>query len=412
MNYLLIEPKVRAIAPNLALMKWARWCELNGHEYRYVRGIIDKNKLGDFIPDKGMMSCIFSYNSQTYEKTIDYYLDEYPEMNTLTIGGVFPTLQPKWFQKHTKWMGNWYIPSERVKLHFGLCDEIEHLTPKFNFFENGKFFSEDENPYNLNKIILYASRGCINKCPFCAVPKLEGSLKSYETIKHHLEQGIKDLPKADGIFIYDNNFTAHEYFDNIIDEIKELDLPVDFRQGLEADVVTKHQMDRFAELKWCQYIRFAFDKIKYKKGITNAYQLYCNSNVKAQFFSYMLYNWTDDYDDFWGRIDIAQDLVDSNCGRTIYLFPMKFEPLDALKRNDYDNNPKSIGKKWTKELTLGINKIATCTAGGFLPVTKSRNIYNWIGKSAEASSEENKTELKRKALKAYKMNGTIDPRKI
>jgi len=40
MKFLLVEPAVKAIAPNIALMKWARWCELNDHEYQYVRGIV------------------------------------------------------------------------------------------------------------------------------------------------------------------------------------------------------------------------------------------------------------------------------------------------------------------------------------------------------------------------------------
>ena len=41
MKFLILEPKTKAIAPNIALMKWARWCENNGHEYQYVRGIVN-----------------------------------------------------------------------------------------------------------------------------------------------------------------------------------------------------------------------------------------------------------------------------------------------------------------------------------------------------------------------------------
>lgn len=38
-EFLLVEPKVKAVAPNIALMKFARWCELKGHESQYVWGI-------------------------------------------------------------------------------------------------------------------------------------------------------------------------------------------------------------------------------------------------------------------------------------------------------------------------------------------------------------------------------------
>ena len=68
MNYLLIEPKVRALAPNIALMKWARWCETKKQNYQYVRGKV----VPDILPDKMLMSCIFSFDSKKYEETINY----------------------------------------------------------------------------------------------------------------------------------------------------------------------------------------------------------------------------------------------------------------------------------------------------------------------------------------------------
>jgi hypothetical protein len=94
MKYLIVEPLVKAIAPNIALMKWARWCELNNHQYQYVRGIIAP----DIEPDKILMSCIFTFDSKIYEKTIKHYWKLFPN-SELTVGGVFPSLNPKWFQE-------------------------------------------------------------------------------------------------------------------------------------------------------------------------------------------------------------------------------------------------------------------------------------------------------------------------
>ena len=48
MKFLLVEPKVKAKAPNIALMKWARWCENNKYECVYVRGKVVPN----INPDK------------------------------------------------------------------------------------------------------------------------------------------------------------------------------------------------------------------------------------------------------------------------------------------------------------------------------------------------------------------------
>ena len=69
MKILIVEPKLTSIAPNIALMKWARWCELNKHEYKYIRGCIKQ----DLIPDKILMSFIFTYYSKIYEETINFY---------------------------------------------------------------------------------------------------------------------------------------------------------------------------------------------------------------------------------------------------------------------------------------------------------------------------------------------------
>lgn len=60
MKHLIVEPKVKSKAPNIALMKWARWCELNDHEYIYVKGCVDLDE-HDFIPDVILISMIFTY---------------------------------------------------------------------------------------------------------------------------------------------------------------------------------------------------------------------------------------------------------------------------------------------------------------------------------------------------------------
>lgn len=75
LKYLLVEPKIKAVAPNIALMKRARWCELNGREYQHVRGIVAPK----IIPDHILMSCVFSYHSKLYENTINHYLKLFPD---------------------------------------------------------------------------------------------------------------------------------------------------------------------------------------------------------------------------------------------------------------------------------------------------------------------------------------------
>jgi len=400
---MLLEPKVKSIAPNIALMKWARWCENNNHEYQYVRGIAKPN----INPDVILMSCIFSYYSKRYEQTIDYYLKLFPKAKII-VGGVFPTLNPKWFEK-SKWIGssNPFFnmnDEKRVETYCGLHPDIENLTPKYNV----SILDEDEGKrtqYPRNKIVLYASRGCTNKCGYCAVPTLEGDMKPLLSIKESLKVGKKEIENPVSVVLYDNNFTEHQYFDQIVDELVECGLPVDIH-GLHVSSFTEHQAKRFSELKWgaqgqkgTAYLRFSFDWVKYYKHIDRALGYVSKYNIKAAFFCYLLFNWYDKPSDFWKRIVLSQELTEKH-KRTIFLFPQGFEPFMALKRNSY------IGKYWTEDLVRGTVKLYTFMHG-FIPTTTSRNIFNWIGHTEEEFFD---NAIKMATIKNYKLKKkTINP---
>ncbi|MFC1578724.1 hypothetical protein ACFL36_06915, partial [Thermodesulfobacteriota bacterium] len=360
MRYLLIEPKVKAIAPNIALMKWASWSELKGYEYQYVRGKVDDLKI---TPDVMLMSCIFSYYADEYEKTIDFYLKRFPDSRFI-VGGVFPTLNGKWFKRF----------NGTVEVYKGLSPNIKNLPPKYYV----EIISEDQNPYPRNRIVLYSSHGCVNKCGYCAVPRLEGKMRCSKSIQPILSSALKEMPNPESVVLYDNNFTEHRYFDRIVDELADFGLPVDIH-GLHVDSFTKHKAKQLSRLKWASqgngiaYLRFSFDKLKYAEGIEKALKFVVDEDVKAHFFCYMLFNWLDSPDYFWKRIETAQKVVD-RVGESIFLFPQRYEPYTALKRHQY------VGKHWTNDMVKGVVALVTHLRG-FIPLTRSRNVYNWIGHS-------------------------------
>ena len=403
MKILLLEPKVKAKAPNLALMKWARWCMLNGHEYKYVRGIVD---LKGFRPDQIYMSCIFSYFSKRYELEINYYLNKFPNAK-ITVGGVFPTINPGWFDK---WKDDWLARmtgiEDRLTVHQGIHYDIDGLAP---YYSVDIEYEDDKPPYPNDKIILYASRGCVNKCAYCAVPKLEPEFISFKSIQYMLDAAKEDgfADRAAGVWLYDNNFTEHEYPELIIDELVKFGKPVDFRQGLHVESFTRKHAKLFKKLSWLgttPYIRFSFDKWKYADDIEKALSYVIEADNAEpdksklpQVFCYLLYNFTDGPQDMWGRIMKAQEIVDRQ-NRSLFLFPMKYEPYGSLKRNQY------VGPKWQKyvetrwpmgvivdgkrhkvtgmDLVKGVTRMHTWIHGYFA-VTTTKNLYNWIGKSCD-----------------------------
>ena len=355
MKVLLIEPSTKKIAPNIALMKLASWCEQNKYEYQYIVGN-NNSKIG--YPDLICISCIFSFYSETYKETIQFYHKLYPKAK-IVIGGPFPSNNPGWFKENFPY----------VEVNEGIYEPIENLPMKYSIDPKNK------------KMVMYASRGCPNKCGYCTVPKLEGSMRSFSSIKHMIEFGKKEIKDPSGIVLYDNNFTAHEYIDNICDELEQSNLPIDIH-GLHASSFTEHQAQRFARLKWgsqnekgTAYLRFSFDFLGYDKNLVRCLKLVEKYKIKAGFFCYMLFNWKDSPDDFWLRIEKSQQMVDE-VGRTMFLFPQRYEPLNSLKRNGF------VGEKWNDDLVRGVVKTYTFMHG-FIAITPSKNIYNWIGKTKE-----------------------------
>ena len=65
----------------------------------------------------------------------------------------------------------------------------------------------------------YATRGCVNKCPFCAVPKLEPVYKNYIPLQKRLEMTAARFGEQRHLLLLDNNVFASAKFDKIIEEI-------------------------------------------------------------------------------------------------------------------------------------------------------------------------------------------------
>lgn len=188
----------------------------------------------------------------------------------------------------------------------------------------------------------FTSRGCIRKCPFCAVWRIEGTLRE-----------LKDWPVKP--IVCDNNLLAcsKKHFDDVIDKLKPLK-GVDFNQGLDARLLTKHHADRLAELDCL--VRLAWDDINLGNKFMAAYEKLRKARIpKNRIRCYILIGFTDTPQDAWFRLRTLKNIG-------IMPNPMRYQPLNILKKNSY------VGKYWTgKMLTAFMRYWARLRFTGGIP---------------------------------------------
>jgi len=173
-----------------------------------------------------------------------------------------------------------------------------------------------------NPLATFTSRGCIRRCPFCAVPKIEGELRELDNWP------VRPI-------VCDNNLLAcsRAHFDEVIDKLKPLS-SIDFNQGLDARLLTAHHADRLAELD-CT-VRLAFDHISCESAFMRAYELLRRAGIsKRRIRVYVLFGFNDTPEDALYWLEAVKALgVRPN--------PMRYQPLDALTRNSY------VAPSWTE----------------------------------------------------------------
>lgn len=174
-----------------------------------------------------------------------------------------------------------------------------------------------------NPLATFTTRGCPNRCGFCAVPRLEGDLVELAN--------WRPAP-----IICDNNLLAasHKHFGRVIDTLKDCNFPlVDFNQGLDAHLLTAYHVRGFAMLK-NPIIRFAFDHVNNESAVADAIAL-CRQHGLKKFGVYVLIGFRDTPEDALYRLEKVREWK-------VETSPMRYQPLDALAKNSY------VAPGWTE----------------------------------------------------------------
>ena len=362
---LLVEPGYRNKYPPLGLMKLASYHAARGDAMRFVKGE-DLAVLHETW-DRVYVTTLFSFEWNRTAKAIDFAIlaaGNQPER--VFVGGIAASLMLDEFITEPRWAGVRFIaglldgpPAQALQLSdtdgdFGADDfagaPIEERIPDYSILEHTDYVYPVRDAY-----FGYASRGCIRKCHFCGVPKLEGAQKEMPPLTQLVEGVSSRYGEKKDLILMDNNITASSRYKEVMAEIRDLGfIPgavlerggkrlkrrVDFNQGVDARILAKSPMYLKEMATVCiSPLRIAFDHIGVRKVYETSVRMAAENGITS-LSNYMLYNFKDTPVDLYRRMKLNIEL-NEKLGIRIWSFPMRYQPVTLKDRSH-------IGEKWNR----------------------------------------------------------------
>jgi hypothetical protein len=381
-HILLIEPGYKNKYPPLGLMKIAQYHGPLGKRDNvvFVKGE-DKRVLGQAW-DRIYVTTLFSFEYPRIAETIDFALEvARGARDKVFVGGIAASLMHQRFLDEPRWRGVRIIKgllSSPPAIALELDDFSDELyaddttgTPIEDLIPDYSILDQVDYKYPVNDAYFtYGSRGCIRKCSFCGVPKLEGAQRDTESISA-IVQGVERLYGAKkDLTLMDNNVVASDRFQDITAEIRDLGFTpgaklkrgrvsvqrrVDFNQGVDARILCKDKMYLKELATIClKPLRIAFDHLGTKGPYEQAIR-YATEFGLTELSNYMLYNFHDTPADLFERMRMNVRL-NEELGIRIWSFPMRFQPTDRPNRTH-------IVDKWSRYQLRSMQLILQATHG-------------------------------------------------
>jgi hypothetical protein len=204
-----------------------------------------KGYLNNLIWDRIYITTLFTFNWDITIKTIEFAKQFVKSIDDIWVGGIMASVIPDEIRAVTG-LNNIHVGQlnrpnildknneiviDDLELDYSILDEISYKYP-----ENNAYYG-------------YTTRGCVNKCDFCAVPILEPKFKNYISLKDKINSVTEKYGEKRNLLLLDNNLLASKKFTVIINEIKEcgFDKRQKFIEPNQIDIILKGFANKFNE---------------------------------------------------------------------------------------------------------------------------------------------------------------------
>ena len=272
MKILLVEPEF-PIPPKsknhsnflpIGLLKLATYYRKKGNKIKLNRG----NHPAGFYPNKILVTSLFTYWSDYVKDTVQYYKKLYPKTK-IEVGGIYATLMPDHCKKYTGCNS----------VFIGQHKKAEKCFPAYNLV-------------NVGYQIIHGMRGCINKCSFCGIWRIEEkSFKNADQIKKEIH--------SNHLIFYDNNMLVNPHIEEILEMLANITyngkaIKCECQSGFDGRVLIQNpNLTEMLKKAHFENIRVAWD-FSYNKHKEVERWINLLERVgynRKELFVFMIYNW-------------------------------------------------------------------------------------------------------------------------
>ncbi len=212
-NILLVEPGYKNKYPPIGLMKISTYHKRRGDNVHFVKG--QSKDAVSKVWDRIYITTLFTFHFDLTVSTIRFYKKSVHSVSDIYVGGILASLMPERLTDATG-IQNVIVGQldDSSKIDYKDHKNIDNMPLDYDMLDDVDYVYPAGDNY-----FAYTTRGCPNKCPFCAVPKLEPKFKTTNNIYNQIRQINTKFGIKRNLLLLDNNVLYSPKLESIVSDI-------------------------------------------------------------------------------------------------------------------------------------------------------------------------------------------------